>query len=392
MARVLQLVTELVVGGAALTMLDFAEDLAAEHELLIAHGQLLDAGNAAARRARARFPTYELPRLVRELDARADVAAMRAFAALCRQVHPDVIHTHSSKAGIVGRLGAPPRSGVSFHTIHGWGHTPSDGPLRRHVLLNAERLAALRSTRLIAVSEEVREEGLAMRIGRPGQYAVIGAPVDMHPHTRTFDAARAQARARLRIPQDADIVGWVGRFSPQKDPVLLVAVLEELLRTRHNAYAVLIGDGPMRAAVEERLAAEIAERRVVLTGVRDDVRALYAAFDVLLHTSRWEGHPRVVREALVERVPVVTARVGGTGVVSSDRRLGRELPSPGRDAYLDAISAILDSPTLRAPIDEAALVSLRADDREPYRLMRELYRSAVAQPRDEHAQRATSDP
>lgn len=380
MARVLQVVTELVVGGASLTMLDFAEDLASEHELVIAHGRLDDPGNAAARRARRRFPTYELSRLARPLEPRDDLLAARSFAALCRHVGPDVIHSHSSKAGFIARLGAPPGAGIRFHTVHGWGHTPLDPARRRELLIAAERLAALRTTKLIAVSAEVRAEGLALRIGRADQYAVIGAPVDMRPHVSysDFDSARAEARAQLRLPQDAEVIGWVGRFSGQKDPEALVAVLGALLARRHNAYAVLIGDGPERATVEMRLASEIAERRVALIGVRDDVRALYPAFDALLHTSRWEGHPRVVREALAERVPVVTARVAGTDVVARDPRLGAEVEPGDTAAYYAALESILDAPGRRAPIDPHALAPLRATAAEPYRLMRELYAGALA--------------
>jgi glycosyltransferase involved in cell wall biosynthesis len=379
LVRVLQVVTELVVGGASLTMLDFAEDLSSEHELLIAHGRLDDPNNTAARRARERFPTYELPLLARPLDARADLLAARSFAALCRHVRPDVIHTHSSKAGFVGRLGALPGAGIRLHTIHGWGHTPLDPPRRRQLLIGAERLAALRTKKLIAVSPEVRDEGLALGIGRADQYAVIGAPVDMRPHARDFDfdSARAQARAQLRLPQDAEVIGWVGRFSAQKDPDALVAVLGALLARRHNAYAVLIGDGPEQAAVRARLASEIAERRVLPVGVREDVRALYPAFDVLLHTSRWEGHPRVVREALAERVPVVTARVGGTSVVAGDPLLGVEVEAGDTVAYCAALETILDAPGRRAPIDPLALAPLRATAAEPYRLMRELYAAAL---------------
>ena len=379
MARVLQVVTELVVGGASLTMLDFAEDLTSEHELVIAHGRLDDPGNAAARRARRRFPTYELPRLARPLEPRDDLLATRSFAALCRHVRPDVIHSHSSKAGFIARLGALPGAGIRFHTVHGWGHTPLDAAQRRELLIGAERLAALRTTKLIAVSAEVRDEGLALRIGRADQYAVIGAPVDMRPHASylDFDSARAEARAQLRVPQDAEVIGWVGRFSAQKDPEALVAVLGALLARRHNAYAVLIGDGPERATVEARLASEIAERRVLLIGVRDDVRALYPAFDALLHTSRWEGHPRVVREALAERVPVVTARVAGADVVAGDPRLGAEVEPGDTTAYCAALESILDAPGRCAPIDPHALAPLRATAAEPYRLMRELYSSAL---------------
>ena len=379
MARVLQLVTELVVGGASLTMLDFAEDLAGEHELIIAHGQLADPGNAVALRARERFPTYELPQLRRALDPSRDLSAARSFAALCRQLRADLIHTHSSKAGFIGRLASPPSSSVRLHTIHGWGHTPLDGAARRRMLVVAERIAAQRTTRLIAVSDQVRDEGLALRIGRPSQYAVIGAPVDMRPRAADFDSARRAARARLRLPQDCEVIGWVGRFSPQKDPEAMVAVIQETLRRRHNAYAVLIGDGPDRALVETRLGAQVSARRVLLMGARDDVRELYPAFDVLLHTSRWEGHPRVVREALAECVPVVSARVGGTGVISSDPRLGAEVTAGDTGAYVATLDAILDSASRRAPIDPEALVALVAAADEPYRQMRELYAAALAQ-------------
>jgi glycosyltransferase involved in cell wall biosynthesis len=379
--RVLQVVTELVVGGASLTMLDFAEDLAGEYELVIAHGRLEDPANVAVRRARARFPTYELPSLGRPIEGRADLQAARSFVALCRHVRPDLIHTHSSKAGLIGRLAPPPGAPPRLHTVHGWGHTPLDPPTRHRMLVAAERLAARRTTKLIAVSDEVRDEGLAVGIGRPAQYAVIGAPVDMRPHASyfDFDSARAEARARLRMPQDAEVIGWVGRFSPQKDPDALGAVIAELLATRPNAYAVLVGEGPERQVVEARLAAEIAARRVLLTGLREDARALYPAFDVLLHTSRWEGHPRAIREALAERVPVVTARVGGTGVIAADPRLGTVVEPGDRAAYGAALAMVLDARERRAPIGTQALLTLRRSADQPYGLMRELYARTLGQ-------------
>jgi glycosyltransferase involved in cell wall biosynthesis len=213
---------------------------------------------------------------------------------------------------------------------------------------------------------------------------VIGEPVDMRARRNDFDAARAAARAVLKLPPDADVIGWVGRFAAQKDPRTLADVVSRVLLERHNAYAVLVGDGPDRALVESLLRPEAAERRVRFTGERDDVRELYPAFDVLLHTSRWEGHPRVVREALAERVPVVTARVAGTDVVSSDIRFGIEVEPGNVGAFVDALATILDSGYRRAPIDDAALAPLRASADEPYRLTRELYDTALAQARREH--------
>jgi glycosyltransferase involved in cell wall biosynthesis len=375
-------------------MLDFAEDLASEHELHIAHGRLEHPANAnaAVTRAQERFPTYEVPRLARPLSARDDAAAVRDLHSLYRLIGPDVIHTHSSKAGFLGRIGSPPDTPVLLHTIHGWGHTPLDGRLRRAALVNAERLAARRTTKLIAVTPGVMEQGVALRIGRPAQYEVIGAPVDMRPRDPDFSASRAAARADLRIALDAEVVGWVGRFSAQKDPRTLVDVVARLLAARNHTVAVLVGDGPDRTLVQRRLASEVAAGRVRLAGARDDVRALYPAFDVLLHTSLWEGHPRVVREALAERIPVVTSRVGGTGLITADPRLGAEATPGAAEAFIAALARILDSPTLRAPIDDTALAPLRAVAREPYRLMRELYRTVLANAAGEHPQRPARVP
>jgi len=342
---------------------------------VIAHGRLGGArSDGALRRARAHFPTYELPRLDRPISPRLDAAAVRDFAALCRTVKPDVVHTHSSKAGLIGRIGAP-RGVVLLHSIHGWGHTPLDSRARRGVLVAAERLAARRTTRLIAGSDDVRSQGLALRIGRPAQYEVIGAPVDLWPSDPVYQRSRAAARERLQLPPEAEVIGWVGRFSAQKDPDTLVAVISAMLAQRPTARAVLVGEGPLQPVVERALAAHIASERAVLVKATPALRSLYPAFDVLVHPSLWEGgHPRVVREALAERVPGVSARVSGTWQTLSDQRLGALVTARDVRAFVNELTAILDSPARRAPIDERALEPLRASAEEPYRLMRELYR------------------
>jgi glycosyltransferase involved in cell wall biosynthesis len=350
MARVIQLVTELVVGGASMSMLEMAEDLSVSHDVHIAHGLLDDPDNPVARRARSSLPTHELPALRRRLSPRNDVAACRSVAALCRRLAPEILHTHSSKAGIVGRLGVPSTIPIVLHTIHGWGHTPLDPAPRRRLMIAAERLAARRTTKLIAVSQDVRDEGIACGIGDSSQYEVIGAPVDLTRSSTAFAIERVDARRRLKIPQDVDVVGWVGRFGEQKDPRTLVEVIAAVLEARSQTTAVLIGDGPQRSFVERHLARYAADERVVMTGIREDVRSLYPAFDVLVHPTRWEGHPRVIQESIASGVPVVTARVNGTREILVHPSLGSAVEVGDTRAFTRELLGILEAQSRRAPI------------------------------------------
>jgi glycosyltransferase involved in cell wall biosynthesis len=243
------------------------------------------------------------------------------------------------------------RGGVKLvHTIHGWGHTPADSRLRRAMLIRAERVAARWTDALVAVSSDVRDEGLRCRIGHLDQYEVIPEFVVFRPGDPDFDASRQRARRALGLEDADEVVGWVGRFVPQKDPDTLVRALEQILESRTRVRAVLIGDGPMRRDTEHRLRGTGVGERVVFAGLRPDVRALYAAFDVLLHTSLWEGQPLVIQEAIAERVPVVATRVTGTDDLIEEGRTGY-LTRPGDgEGMAEHALAALEGTGLRAPL------------------------------------------
>ena len=145
------------------------------------------------------------------------------------------------------------------------------------------------------------------------QYEVIPAYVDYAPDRPGLRPGPRRGAGRAGLPADAEVVGWVGRFMPQKDPATLAARGARSCSPRGpELHACFVGDGPLRGEVERELRSAAASLdRAHFAGFRSDVRRLYPAFDVLLHTSRWEGQPRVIQEAVAERVPVVTARVAG---------------------------------------------------------------------------------
>jgi glycosyltransferase involved in cell wall biosynthesis len=356
--RVVHVITRLIRGGAQLAVLELCNELRADFDVRVVCGP--DEGTEGSIRSEvaAVVPVTVVPTLRREIHPLQDAVALLALQRTFGRLEPDIVHTHSSKAGIVGRWAAAATGARSVHTVHGWGHTPGDSAVRRRVLIGLERAVAGRTDTLVAVSEDVRTEGLGRGIGKPSQYRVIPEFVDLGTKAGDFAGARARARAQLSIDASKETVGWVGRFVPQKDPETLIAALESILRHRHGAQAVLIGDGPLRQRSQQRLLASDIGERVTFAGLCPDARALMPAFDVLLHVSRWEGQPLVLQEAVAERIPVVATQAPGVKDVVIPGRTGYVLAPGDVTGVAERAQDVLDDPGMRAPLpnDEVARV------------------------------------
>jgi glycosyltransferase involved in cell wall biosynthesis len=376
---VVQVITRLIVGGAQLSVLELCRGLREEFDLRVicgpdqgAEGSLRDVMAEVA-------PVTVIPTLRRDIRPAHDLAALATLKRLLRSSGAAVVHTHSSKAGILGRLAAARDTRV-VHTIHGWGHTPDDPSWMSGLFVNLERMAARHSDALVAVSADVRDEGVRHDIGTESTYRVIPELVDFSAVAGEFESARREARRRLGIGDDEEVVGWVGRFVPQKDPETLLGVLERVLAARPQARAVLVGDGPLRLEVESQVARQGNARRVIFTGVRDDARMLYPAFDVLVHVSRWEGQPLVVQEAIAERVPVVATDAEGVRDLVLEGLTGFVAEPGDIHAVAEATSDFLNGSKLRAPLAESAVEEVARRNGREIAIARhlELYRELLA--------------
>lgn len=357
---VVHVITRLIVGGAQLSVIGLCAALKEHYDVRLLSGPEEGLEGSLRARAAENVPLTIVPALRRDIDPRRDIAAVTALRRTLRDFSPAIVHTHSSKAGILGRVAAVRSSAKLVHTIHGWGHTPADSRLRRAILIRAERGVARWTDALVAVSSDVRDEGMRCRIGQPHLYEVIPEFVDYRPADPDFDASRQRARRALDLADADEVIGWVGRFVPQKDPDTLARALELILASRSASRAVLVGDGPMRENTEKRLRRTGLGERIVFAGLRADVRSLYPAFDVLLHPSLWEGQPRVIQEAIAERVPVVAARVAGTEGLVEDGRTGY-LTRPGDGEGMAArVLAVLEGTALRAPLPDDVVADVAA--------------------------------
>lgn len=362
--RVAHVITRMIVGGAQETVL-LAAALAdrARFDPVIVTGPQTGSEGSLHEAARERgVELLVVPELVRQVSPRCDTVVVPALRAALRRLGADVVHTNSSKAGIVGRVAAR-RAGVRrvIHTVHGWPFHDHQRPPVAAVWKALERRAAPLADLLVVVAETDRDKGLAAGIGRPEQYVTVrsGLELDRYgPDAR----ARKQIRAELGLPPEACVVGAVNRLSPQKDPCTLVRAAAYALRQRPDARLLLVGDGPLRAQVEALVAELGLGRQVVLTGLRHDVPRLLTAMDVFVSASLWEGLPRTVLQAMATGVPVVATAADGVVDVVVDARTGLLVPRSSPDLLGAAILRLVEDSALATRLSAAAAERLPAFD------------------------------
>lgn len=311
--RVLHIITRMIVGGAQEnTMLSCALIDRARFPSEILTGPQTGTEGELHTETRARGVTLHVePALVREVAPIKDLVALGRLAGFIRRGRYDVVHTHSAKAGILGRIaarlaGAP----VVVHTMHGLPFNPEQSKLVFRLNVWLERACVHCCEAMVMVGEPDLEESLALKIGRPEQYLLIRSGIEIEAY-RDVAIGRAEARRRIGIPEDAFVVGTVGRLSAQKAPLDLVEAFARVAASRADAHLVLVGDGPLRPDVEKRIASAGLDGRVHLLGLRRDVPELLRAFDVFTLPSRYEGLPRVFPQAMAARLPLVATRVDG---------------------------------------------------------------------------------
>ena len=259
-----------------------------------------------------------------------------------RRMRPAIVHTHMTNGGFVGRLAALV-AGVPtiVHTYHGHVLSGYVGPFRTWALTAMERLLARRTDALIAVSPEVRDELLRAGIGKPEQWRVVRLGLELDELLELDDDSRG-ARAELGIPVDRPAVGIVGRLAPIKDHSTFLAAARRIAAKRDVTF-VVAGDGELRRQLEKE-AADLGGK-VRFLGWTTDLPRLYAALDVVVLTSKNEGTPVALIEAMAAARPVVATQVGGVAdCVPGD--IGRLVPAGNSEAVAAAIEWFLDNPTL----------------------------------------------
>jgi len=383
--RVLHVITRLIVGGAQEnTIASVARVDPSRFESSLWIGPQTGAEGSLLRDARARSIVVRVfPRLVREVRPWHDALVTLQLARQMRRGRFDIVHTHSSKAGIVGRVAARlARTPHIVHTVHGWGFHERMHPAVRLLYVLLERVMELWTRPLVSVSNRTTRIGLESGIGTAESYRLIRSGIPLgafHPDPETG----RRVREGLGIRGDAFLVGSVGRLSAQKNPMDFVRVAEKLSRRCANARFLYVGDGPLRGEVERALDAAGIADRVLMPGIRSDVPDLLRAMDVLVMTSLWEGLPRVVPQALATGVPVVSYDISGIDECVHEGTNGHLVPAGAVDAMVDRIADLARDGAQRTAMAKRAVEGFDRSFSEDsmIRGLEELY-DGLARPRD----------
>lgn len=329
MIRVLRVIARLNIGGPALHVTHLARGLnPARFETMLVTGQIGPGEGDMSDLAHG-LHWHVIPELGRELAPTADAITLIELWGLIRRFRPHIVHTHTAKAGAVGRVAAR-LAGVPVvvHTFHGHTFHGYWGPFGSRVVVAIEQMLARLTDRLIAVSDRVRDDLIELRIAPPEKIAAIPLGLDLEPFAQTE-----------RSPGEEPVVGIVGRLVPVKNHALFLEMARRLIRGGFPGRFMVVGDGELRGELEKS-AADLGDR-VVFTGWRRDLPQVYSQLSVVVNTSINEGTPVALIEAMAAGAPVVATAVGGAPDVVRPGETGWLAPDGDADALAESVRAAL---------------------------------------------------
>jgi glycosyltransferase involved in cell wall biosynthesis len=319
-------------------------------ETLLAYGQI-DVGEAEAP-LRGSIEARRIPGLQRKINPLADAHAFAGLLPVIRAFRPHIIHTHLSKAGLVGRsAGIGSSRAKRVHTFHGNVFDGYFSPAVSRAILGIERSLASHTHAVVALSESQRDELLERRIVSASRIHIVPLGIDLN---RYRDPDRGAARRRLGIPPGAPIIVAVGRMVPIKRLDRLIGAMPAVIAAVPTSHLYLVGDGPDRAGLESQVRGLQLDGNVTFVGWSSESEDWYGAADVVALSSAREGTPLALIEAAAAGRPVVATSVGGVPDVVQNGITGIVLQSEDGAALSDAIIGLLSDPEKASRMGAAA--------------------------------------
>ena len=354
MTKVLHIITRLDMGGSAQNTLLSCKELCGKYEILLVHGlshesgmsdlekQIVEDGVGQAQKNGVKV--IALPTLVRSIRPIKDFRALLSIIWLLSKEKPDIVHTHSSKGGILGRLAAK-IAGVPniIHTPHGhvfYGHF---GTIASKIFLWAEKIFSRFTDRMVALTDGEKDDYINLSVCPPEKLFKIHSGVDVKKFMHA-NGNRVEKRRSLGLDQNEAVIGFVGWLLPIKGPDYLLKAMDYVWQGHPEASLVLVGKGGMDVGLRAEALKKNANGKVKFLGWREDIDEIMPLFDMLVLPSLNEGMGRVLVEAMAAGKPVVASRVGGIPDLVRHAETGYLVPPADEKALADGIKKLLDDP------------------------------------------------
>jgi glycosyltransferase involved in cell wall biosynthesis len=352
--KILHIITRLDMGGSAQNTLLTCKDLSGKYEIILVHGLSYESGMSdlekkivedGIEKAKTRgVKVIPLPSLVRSIRPIKDFKALLALIWLIFKVKPDIVHTHSSKAGILGRVAAK----ITFipniiHTPHGhvfYGHF---GPFASKMFLWIEKLFSRFTDRIVALTDGEKTDYENLSVCPSEKLLKIHSGVDISRYMKP-NGNMVEKRRSLGLDQNGKVIGFVGWLLPIKGPEYLIKAMEYIWPEHPEALLVFVGKGDLEVDLRTQTLRLNANGRIKFLGWRDDINEIMPIFDMLVLPSLNEGMGRVLVEAMAAGKPVVASRVGGIPDLVRHDETGYLVPPADEKALADGIKKLLDDP------------------------------------------------
>ncbi len=369
MIRVARIITRLNIGGPSIQAINLCRELRAEgFESCLIYGHLAEGeGDMTQLLPLGDTGTVYVDALVRPVSPIKDLRALWSIYRALVRWQPDIVHTHMAKAGTLGRLASiaykwtPKRSGAArlIHTYHGHVFEGYFDALSTRLFLTIERWLARRTDVLITISPTVVKDLQAYRVGDARQVRVVPLGFNLDRLLALSAPDRRTARHTLGIPDDAIVVATVGRLTAIKQQSLFLQMAERLLGQSRQFGFLVVGDGDRRRDLERQAAQLGIEAHTRFLGWRGDLETIYGATDIFVLTSRNEGTPVALIEAMAAGVAPVSTDVGAVRDVITSSQVGSLVPFGDPAALATAVMELADDPARRESMGSQARASVR---------------------------------
>ena len=356
-ARILRIVTRLNTGGPAKHLMALVRALDPDrYEQRLAAGREGPGEGSMRRFVEAQgVPVTMVPEMVGiPRLGPADAIAVARIRKLIRDFRPDIVETHTTKAGIVGRLAARLEgSPVVLHVYHGHVLDGHYGAIKTWMARCSERVLAHSSDRLVAVSARVKDDLVKYKVASPDHISIVEPGLDLGS-LRSCRQERGVLRRELGLDSTVPLVGIVGRLTPIKNHRLFLDAAVAVLAIRPDVHFVIVGDGEIGPAIRALAHKLGVMTRVTFTGWRYDLQRVYADLDVLVSCSKNEGTPFTIIEAMAAGCPVVATRVGGVPDLLDDQVTGLLVPPAQTELLAAALLRLLGDRNLARSLARSA--------------------------------------